>query len=309
MKKGLLLILLFSLTPFLLFGDVEVELKKTAGTRAALLRLPIGCRAIGMGGAFCSVGEDVTTLYWNPAGLAFLQKGEVYFAHYSLAGGVNYEFISGSFPFHQGNLGLSLSVVNWGEQEERDRWGVKKGTFTPYALINTFGYAQRLKLFQKSFSTGLNIKMGQENLPGKLNNTFCLDAGVIYEVNRNWKIGAVLQNFWFTPSPEYPLPINFKIGTSQIWERGPHGFLSAFDLNIPLDSSIKANFGLEYRYRQFIFLRAGLRMGYDMGNWSVGLGTRYKDFSFSYAFLPRAKKDVKIGTSHRFSLLWHLKKR
>ena len=30
----------------------------------------VGTRALGMGGAFVAVADDVTAVYWNPAGLA-----------------------------------------------------------------------------------------------------------------------------------------------------------------------------------------------------------------------------------------------
>ncbi len=36
-----------------------------------------GARAIGMGGAFVSIADDATAVYWNPAGLAQLKKPEV----------------------------------------------------------------------------------------------------------------------------------------------------------------------------------------------------------------------------------------
>ena len=43
----------------------------------------LGARAMGMGGAFLSVADDFTTLYWNPAGLAQIRKFELFtsFSH------------------------------------------------------------------------------------------------------------------------------------------------------------------------------------------------------------------------------------
>ena len=38
----------------------------------------VGSRAMGMGGAFVSVGDDFSGLFWNPAGLARAQRGTVY---------------------------------------------------------------------------------------------------------------------------------------------------------------------------------------------------------------------------------------
>lgn len=38
----------------------------------------IGGRAMGMGGAFVSVGDDFSGMFWNPAGLARVKRGTVY---------------------------------------------------------------------------------------------------------------------------------------------------------------------------------------------------------------------------------------
>lgn len=38
----------------------------------------VGTRAMGMGGAFLGVADDLTALYWNPAGLAQIRKFEFY---------------------------------------------------------------------------------------------------------------------------------------------------------------------------------------------------------------------------------------
>ncbi|MEE2658327.1 MAG: outer membrane protein transport protein [Candidatus Latescibacterota bacterium] len=40
----------------------------------------IGVRSMGMGGAFTGVADDFTAVFWNPAGLAQMQKREVYVA-------------------------------------------------------------------------------------------------------------------------------------------------------------------------------------------------------------------------------------
>ena len=41
------------------------------------LKIPVGARAIGMGGAFSAIADDATAPYWNPAGMVYLPYREV----------------------------------------------------------------------------------------------------------------------------------------------------------------------------------------------------------------------------------------
>lgn len=73
-------ILSFTLLCLTMWGDVaiaqseEIAVGNTFG---------LGARAMGMGGAFVSIADDFTTLYWNPAGLAQIRKFELFtsFSH------------------------------------------------------------------------------------------------------------------------------------------------------------------------------------------------------------------------------------
>lgn len=58
-----------------------------------------GARALGMGGAFCAVAADVSTIYWNPAGISGMEKREILAMHSERFGDlVNYNFASYAQP-------------------------------------------------------------------------------------------------------------------------------------------------------------------------------------------------------------------
>jgi hypothetical protein len=78
------------------------------------LKIPVGARAIGMGGAFVAVTDDATAPYWNPAGGVYLPYRDVIFQHAEKFGSLlNHDFLGGVIPLggptgHQSALGFSL---------------------------------------------------------------------------------------------------------------------------------------------------------------------------------------------------------
>lgn len=78
------------------------------------LKIPVGPRAIAMGGAFTAVADDATAPYWNPAGMIYLPYREVVFQHSERFGSLlNHDFVAGVIPLggpagRQGAIGLSV---------------------------------------------------------------------------------------------------------------------------------------------------------------------------------------------------------
>ena len=78
------------------------------------LKIPVGARAIGLGGAFTAIADDATAAYWNPAGMIYLPYHEVILQHAERFGGLlNHDYLSGVLPLggaegRQGALGFSL---------------------------------------------------------------------------------------------------------------------------------------------------------------------------------------------------------
>jgi len=65
-----------------------------SGQAGAYLRMGVGARALGMGGAFVAVADDGYSAYWNPAGLAKLQNTQASFMHARLKLDRNFDFIN-----------------------------------------------------------------------------------------------------------------------------------------------------------------------------------------------------------------------
>ena len=66
---------------------------------AEFLKIPVGARAVGMGGAFAAVADDATSPFWNPAGMVYLPYKEAFLQHAEQFGSlVNHNFGGAVFP-------------------------------------------------------------------------------------------------------------------------------------------------------------------------------------------------------------------
>src|SRR5512137_2740714 len=52
------------------------------------MKIPVGARAVGMGGAFSAVADDATAPYWNPAGMVYLPYREAFLQYAEECGGL-----------------------------------------------------------------------------------------------------------------------------------------------------------------------------------------------------------------------------
>src|SRR5437016_158316 len=65
-----------------------------AGTSSAtFLRIGVGARAEGMGETFVAVANDPSAIYWNPAGLASLQRTEIAESHVEWPAQISYDHL------------------------------------------------------------------------------------------------------------------------------------------------------------------------------------------------------------------------
>lgn len=80
-----------------ILGGVGFGAEVGAGDAAHFVRSGVGARAVGMGGAFVSVADDVNTAYWNSAGLiqsASVHVGGTYESRYG--GLLEFQCVAGS---------------------------------------------------------------------------------------------------------------------------------------------------------------------------------------------------------------------
>src|SRR5580765_3922449 len=107
------------------------------------MKIPVGARAVGMGGAFTAVADDATSPFWNPAGMVYLPYKEAFLEHNEQFGSlVNHNFGSAVWPMKNSEerrsaLGVTATWVGIDDIPITPRpSGLKPGDWYDYGTDN-----------------------------------------------------------------------------------------------------------------------------------------------------------------------------
>lgn len=274
-----------------------------------LLEFPVGVRPAGMGGAFAGVADDVSAIFWNPAGLSQMIGREVVVSHTSLYALFSVESLAYSQPIGGGVGAVAVNYANYGpvEQYTLDEYENPvsvNSSLTPHAIFGTLAWSKSITPF---FGLGLSVKGMQENYGIESRIMAALDAGAYYVTGiEGLSLGLCVQNLQIPYAPR-SLPILTRVGAGYNlpWTLFTEDrFTAAVDLNLPSVSALNTSLGLEYWCRDWFALRAGYNFGeqnqYDrLLGFSAGASVKIYFVELDYAFLPNAE----LGDTHRVALL------
>lgn len=287
-------------------------------TAAPVLQVPLGARALGMGGAFTAVATDATALQYNPAGLARLTAheadvtyvagaGETTLQHFAYAGPTPFTGVTGE-GYTSAAASVLLSQSGTIEVNTLNPDGSLSGSRDVSAgsdVVVSGGYAERVA------TTSLDLRGGSLTLDHFLGvggkylsstlvetytaSTFAGDAGyLVQSPETGWSAGAAVLNVGgklrYIEAAD-PLPASARAGAA--WQgtfQGPsglHSVIAALDGDYVLEERTwHANAGVEYFWQKAY----GGRLGYqfrrgDQGGLTIGLGYRWKGrVLFDYAY-------------------------
>lgn len=178
---------------------------------AEFLRIGVGARALGLGGAFVAISDDGSAPYWNPAGLARSARPEMMFMHAEQFGSIaNHDFASFVQPLDSRGTpsAVAISMIRFsvddilvtrdayddlnrngrrdeGEPIRPDRFYTDSDT--EWALLLSYARVAGDRL-----SLGGNLKLIRQGLLDNTSFGMGLDLGVIYRPAEAWSFGARL---------------------------------------------------------------------------------------------------------------------
>ncbi|NUM69743.1 MAG: PorV/PorQ family protein [Ignavibacteriaceae bacterium] len=283
-------------------------MSKRGTTAAPFLSIGQGARAVAMGSAFAGVANDVSAVYWNPAGLTSAEGFQMMFDHTTWIADIKYNFLAASYNLGgYGAVGFSFTSSSIGDMKVTtiDQPGGTGETFSASDVAISLAYAMQLT---DRFSIGINPKFIYQSI-WKMNATaFAFDIGVKYitpfddavlamsisnfgtkiqllgnsnlvlhdldpgTTGNNGKIPAYLE------TGAWSLPLNFRVGINYTPVRiDRHKLTVAADASHPSDDYESVNLGAEYSFNNFLFIRGGYKSLFledSEESFTLGFGVR-----------------------------------
>lgn len=296
-------------------------LRLTLGTAVALLLLfgvasgnfletEVGARAMGMGGAFMAVADDVTALHWNPAGLAGLDGIQIFGMRTSVysVDGLTEDSVLASYG--QGSRGYGLGWMRTGADDpeldevlyNEDTLLAGFGTETPIEHLSAGVTVKRYSIDAPGYEPG--------NDPGYTSggdDAYAGDIGCLYRRGR-WSVGATVRNIGepklqliSTTAEEDldPIVSELRLGGSYLFREV---MLMAVEWRAPrevpgyYENQYTINLGTEVWFYDAFALRAGM----NRDRITAGLGVKTKHVRLDVALLSERR----IGSLYRLSAIF-----
>lgn len=263
------------------------------------LRMGVGARALGMGGAYVAAGNDATVGYWNPAGLAW-GRGTQISAMYALgmSDDRRMESITGSHQLDWGALGASFVGAGMKDIPGYDPGGNPTGNFNygDWALMAHGAYAINyvsVGATVKYLHQGLDADVAEDGVNG-----FGFDVGLTAKPWHWVSLGAALRDLATEIGSDEQannVPMNLRLGAAMT---PLCGLTMAFDLDHVEDASdLQWHAGGEFAFPVSEDIGAALRLGLNDGDLTAGFGFGVSLVEFNYAFIDEPEDFM--GSSHR----------
>jgi hypothetical protein len=261
----------------------ENEFKRLGKSGFSFLKISPSARAAGMGDAFTAVANDVTTIFFNPAGLTNINNFDFSFNHTNWI--VNSSLISGviGFPFGQrGALGISVISFSTEEFEETTIFEPEGTGRMIKAGDIAIALAYALKLTDR-LSFGLKGQYLEEFIDDDKAKGFAFDFSTFYMSGfRDLTIAMVMKNFGPDAkflTKKFKLPLYFNVNTAMSLlgkQGGPVQLLLSAESAFATDYRDRYHVGSELWIADMLALRGGYKFFYDTEDWTIGAGLKLK---------------------------------
>lgn len=321
----------FALSALFLSAASAAMAGGAGSTGMQMLKSDISPRAMGMGGAFVAVADDIYTVNYNPAGLGQLYVPEasaMYLSGFedakinSLAFGMPLP-LPGLAGVSKPSVALSLLGSDAGSFTHRlinsDGSVTSRSLDAQSDLAVTASYGEKVFAEDVTFEgyttkvdqyVGLSAKYLRSTMLEKYSATgLAFDAGWLAMAPKlGLTFGASLANFgsglkYIKETTKLPsiLRVGLSYERPTIMDQSVMLTSEADIYTAEAQKSYRA--GLEYHFENIFTLRLGYRTGDDNGGMTMGFGLRYDDMALDFATGAGAEvyNTSQLSFTYRFS--------
>ncbi len=285
----------------LILFTVSLVAEDINNSAAAYIRMGIGARIIAMGEAGTATTKDVTSAYWNPAGL--MEMKDIEFSsmyNLSMNNDRSYKYAAFGKRFDFGVLALNWVNAGVTDIEGYDDLDQPTGFFDDAEHNIALSYANKFK----RFSFGVTPKLYLSSIDGETETGFGLDLGAKYDMNQYIQAGVMARDLVGNLAGDR-IPMQLSLG---IAAQPFLGVTLASDLVWESSENPTLNFGAEYwtpigkdpeadskvsvvemsersSWDDLLsYSQTGLRLGFNDGRFSIGTGLRFRSVQLDYVY-------------------------
>ena len=301
----------------------------TAGSQ--FLKIPVGARGVGMG-AYGAVTNDLSSIYWNPAGIADIKTIAADFSYTQWFASYSHDFAAVSTPLGPDyTLAVHFISLNSGDIQITSLED-PIGSGATYQVSDMDLGVTFAGYLTEQFSFGVTAKYINNSIYNVSSNGFAFDIGTMYNTGiYGIKVAFSIHNLGTETSYDgqglrdlkkiqdasnqapvdvayvaypYSYPLIFRAGiSSEVFKQDEHKVIAAFDFTTFSDIPEQYAIGAEYTYSDFVSLRLGYQMssGNQFGL-STGIGIKYEGDGFGGKFDYSINPTQDLGLINRFSI-------
>jgi hypothetical protein len=316
-----------------LVGSASAEFSKVGSTGAQFLKIGVGSRYQAMGEASVATVNDVYAMFWNPAGLAEIEHGEIGFTNVNWVLDINLNYVGFAKNFDGiGTFGASATVLSM-EKQEITTFEQQEGTgnyYTASSYAVGVSYARQLTT---KFAFGATVKYVGEKIHLENAEGFGFDFGtMLYTGFRSLRLGMSISNMGpelkfegpdlnvsYDPqegqgnnsavgaslrTSGYDMPMTFRVGMAYDMPIGPKGnLLLSAELKHPSDNAEQGSMGAEFGFADQFFLRSGYKLNYEEESFSLGGGLKANVTENTRLLIDYSWQDFgRLEATQRFSV-------
>ncbi len=275
--------------------SVQTSAQEVQG-KISLLELGVGARALGMGGAYASLGGDADSLMYNPAGLAFMESSQ-------LSGYISRPFEAFNhlaMGYALPNFGVSILEMNLSSVMETNEFGNPTGRALNYvsrSAIAGFGYE-----IVDGAAFGAQVKLYNEESGPLSGFGWAVDPAILYRTD-SFSLGAVWRNA-INENIEYDNDYE-ETWTDDLVIGGSWKLIIDEDVSMLVAADVSGLTGEEMKLQlgsEMWLGQLGLRLGLDRGQFTAGASVLYRDLQihWAYAFHDTLPQTLRLSAAIDF---------